>query len=624
VATVIDSLVVLLGLDAKQFRQEREKLTQESAALKSTLEADAQAGEAASTKAVKATAAEVKERIEALRQRRLEYAERQQLAKETAEAEKKARGQATKETIDDHKKVKGSYEDVARQALKTAAVLVSANGIKNYIAQTIEGYNQLKTAADNAGMSASALAAFGMVIERNGGNRAAAQSSMMGLAAAMQTWRTTGQASGDLRLGFANIGANLQDDPTAVFEKFSKWAEGKDKVRVAQVGRMLGFDEDSINMAMKGQKKFMEELKKSYELGVPSDKDVEKIRKFKSALAEMTQAIKGNANEMIVSGAEALTPYIEKLGVLIQKNPEATQGILGLGAAFAALGAIWTAIKVPVWLLRLLGIAAPAAGAGAAAAGGTAAAVTAPAWALPAAVTAVLGYAISPGNMGQENNEDEFMAGEFARHYGRGVPKYTQPRPAGAPGFWPTMPEGTTAERQAKAKAYFMSQGWSEHQASGMVAAMTAENDTLDPQRRNPRSAGKSHATGVGQWLAARQAVFKKWSGGVDVKDASFEMQLAFIQHELTQGEEAPAGRRIRNAKTARAASDAYLIHYMRPGGGLGGDQRRAERALPGIMSIGTVNIQTQATDAKGIATDFQKEMYNRVYVAQANSGVAP
>lgn len=195
--------------------------------------------------------------------------------------------------------------------------------------------------------------------------------------------------------------------------------------------------------------------------------------------------------------------------------------------------------------------------------------------------------------------------------------------------------------------------GWTKEQAAGITGSFLQENSTLDPSKSNP----KSGAYGIGQWLGPRVADFKKWSGH-DLNGSSIEEQLAFFQYEVTKGKEQDAGRRLRAAKTAEEAARIHSEAYERPGADeanvarrqrlaaqlAAGDRARNAQAVGSIPSgpaasapvsagsqtttsttevhIDNVNIQTQATDAEGIAKEIKPAMQKYSFATQANSGM--
>ena len=90
---------------------------------------------------------------------------------------------------------------------------------------------------------------------------------------------------------------------------------------------------------------------------------------------------------------------------------------------------------------------------------------------------------------------------------------------------------------------FFMDRGWSQAQATGIVANLQQESGL------NHKAENKNGMYGLAQWDTKRRAEFKKIMG-MDIKESKREHQLAFIQYELTQGKEKAAGDKLRATKT--------------------------------------------------------------------------
>lgn len=201
--------------------------------------------------------------------------------------------------------------------------------------------------------------------------------------------------------------------------------------------------------------------------------------------------------------------------------------------------------------------------------------------------------------------------------------------------------------------------GWSEAQSTGMVASLIQESD-LDPTKRNKESG----MFGIAQWDTSRRADFKAWSGKA-IEGSSLDEQLAFMNHELTKGKEQRAGQLLRMTKTAEEAARVHSEKYERPSNTgpyaanvprrqlIAGELMRQQRvasassamflpsgapaSAPAVnntnnnshqtststteVKIANVNIQTQATDAKGIAKEI-KPAIRFSFANQANTGL--
>ncbi|VTU36222.1 phage tail tip lysozyme [Variovorax sp. PBL-E5] len=120
---------------------------------------------------------------------------------------------------------------------------------------------------------------------------------------------------------------------------------------------------------------------------------------------------------------------------------------------------------------------------------------------------------------------------------------------------------------------FFKSKGWSEEQALGIAANLKQESNF------NAGAVGdKGSAYGLAQWHADRQGNFAKWAGK-NIRQATLEEQMGFVNYELTQGSEKKAGDALRNATDERQSASIVSRLYERPGDVEGDASRRANMA---------------------------------------------
>lgn len=117
------------------------------------------------------------------------------------------------------------------------------------------------------------------------------------------------------------------------------------------------------------------------------------------------------------------------------------------------------------------------------------------------------------------------------------------------------------SKARSQAMQYFMSEkggGWTKEQAAGIVSNLEAES------KFKTNSVGDDgQAYGIAQWHPDRQRMFAR-RFGKDIRQASFEEQLEFVNYELQTNEKA-AGDKLRNAKTPEEAGAIVSRHYERP-----------------------------------------------------------
>jgi hypothetical protein len=194
-------------------------------------------------------------------------------------------------------------------------------------------------------------------------------------------------------------------------------------------------------------------------------------------------------------------------------------------------------------------------------------------------------------------------------------------------------------KKQADAIAYFQSQGFSRNAAIGMAVNIGRES-AFDPHVTGDN--GKAY--GLGQWHPDRQANFAKFTG-MPIQGSSYQQQLAFYAHEVKQNKRL-MGMLSQQDITAPASAMAVSLINERPANGVIEAERRARmaqsvvtpyvgaRATGSVVKAGsgaatnevhinTINVQTKATDANGVAKGMQKAMRNNPLIAGSVTAAA-
>ena len=147
-----------------------------------------------------------------------------------------------------------------------------------------------------------------------------------------------------------------------------------------------------------------------------------------------------------------------------------------------------------------------------------------------------------------------------------------------------------------KAMKYFMSKGWTREQAAGIVGNLQHESN-MKTNIEGDKNNKKGSAWGIAQWRLERLAKFKEMYGK-DVKDASFEEQLDFVQWELTHSHSS-AGGLLQQATTADQAA-LVVDQYYEISDGKAITKRQANAlALMGITVGADTQMATNAVTAK-------------------------
>lgn len=680
-ATIIDSLLVTLGLDGSKFEAGRKKVDKG--------------------------------------------------LDETGDKADKA-GKKTKKAGDDGAK---GMEGLAKKAAGFLAIIGGTMAIKRFVEDTIASSAAIDRLSKNLGTTAEVVSSWSNAAELAGGSAQGLQGSMDMLSRAQTEMQLTGQ-SGLIpylsALGVAMADASGKARPVEdILLDLSGAFEKLPRTTANNLGRMMGIDEGTMNLLLKGRQEVELMVKRQKEFGAVSKEQAAQASKLQESLRRGKQTFEAWGRAILVEAApaiEKLLSMLDAFGTWVMDNKEAVQNFLlimavGLAAVAAAATPInlvvvavtalaaalallyqdyqtwkrggdslidwgkWepgikAAINGLTWIRNLLadvmyrGIAM-----GDAIVHGFAAALDSiklvkamlSDLAYRAAATAdILGavfhrdwararaaYAeLKQGNgapqqalveLNQDAAREAFALGEVVNGNGKPyAPEYRDDLGnARKTAETPTLEGG-----KKQAVDYFVAQGWSKEQAAGIAANLQRESMFA------PGAVGdKGAAYGIAQWHPDRQAEFARVFGK-PIQGSSLQDQLAFVQYELTKGQEQGAGAKLKTATSAAQAAGIISKNYERPAdtegeavrrgkladmlmqGSPGASQYAQAAGAPAIAAtqaprtaaqpastnnethIGEIKVYTAATDADGIAKDMGRSM-NYLFASQANYGLS-
>ena len=561
----------------------------------------------------------------------------------------------------DFDKGKSNVTSGLKDITKLLALIGGTAALKIFVRDMIESNAALERFSRNVGLSVQSVSAWSQATEQAGGSAAGLQGSIEMLSKAQTDLMFTGQSG--LLPYFSALGVAIADasgkarPATDIMADLAGKFEKMDRVTAHNMARSMGFDEGTVNLLLRGRAEVERMVARQKESTAVTKEQAEQSEKMREKIVLMKQ-------EFVAFGRELLAgamPVLEKLISVFRSIAEWARANKEFVGAFLTVIATGIA-AISIAALPLTGTVALIMGLGAAIAAlwqdyqvwqrGGQSLINWEYWdyGIHQSVRGILYLRnvmkdlwFSTVALGRAFaalwNHDWAAFKSAAKDVLSGNGK-SYSEPDRSPMARPSTPlfnrSGDTRQREGQAQRYFQSQGWTAAQAAGIVANLKRESAF------NPQAVGDGgKAFGLAQWHPDRQEEFKR-AFGKDIRNASLEEQLAFVQYELTQGREKAAGDRLRRASTANEAGAIVSQYYERPAA------QGAEAALRGSMAasagagvamagrgglfsshgnsssvennIGAVNVYTQATDAEGIAKDLGRAM-DYQFTAQADSG---
>jgi uncharacterized protein YukE len=604
VANIIDSLVVALGLDASNFEVGQKKTEDGLKSIEETAE----------------KTAEELENVELGLKKIRENADK--AAKEFESHQKRAAYMVTQ---------------VRDQILGLVAAFTAGKGFSSFLSDVTQTDAVAGRLAKNIGMSADQLTAWEAIVTQTGGTAEGAAGSLQGLVSQFQQLSLTGQSA--VVPYFRAVGVAIADSAGKMrpmkdilldlADRFSVM----DPARAQAFGAAMGIDYNTVNVLIKGRGAITALLAEQEKLGHANKKDTDAAIARQAAWRALIQSATDLGRKILTD----LTPALEQMmsalkafGEWAHRHPRIIE------AAFAAITAAVLALSGAM----VIGLAGTAITALITAFGALGTAVTVAAGPIGVAIAglSIAGYALV--------KHWDAISHWWDNLWGK---MSDAPKQVGNNGdISKLMGKMSDAPKQVGNNgdiSKLMGMGWTKEQATGIVANFVQESGG------NPNAVGDSgSAYGLGQWHSDRQANFAKFAGH-SIQTSTRDEQLAFANYELRYGTEQNAGRRLMQTATSEGAASVVSQYYERPAAKIVEIARRSgiakmlEKGTDNLVQSanaapvhhtsntsnsshtetninGPITIQTQATDAPGIARSIGQAIEQYSFVTQGNYGL--
>jgi len=541
------------------------------------------------------------------------------------------------------KEMTDGLRSVRNELLAFLGAIAGANGIKNFIVNTISANSALERTSRNLGMSAKELAAWQLANEKAGGSIEGMTAQLKESAEAAAKFRGgQGIAEGMKWLQFyagKEIDADTLKDQTkyllARADAIKHVRETQGEAAGMLAAKNMGISEDTYNLLKQGSSAVDQLRREQDKLAEAQAKNAPKAEELRQKWNDLTHQFEAMAIQIMPQ----LIPILEKFANwLISVIPQIESFTRDLDATLEPIGGVKTLIaaliglKIAAFTKDLLGLAGALGQVGGSASIlgrlGLIGAAGAGGWAigqeinkhltdedkndigrfvaktmalfgskeakealaineggkLPSNVTPIRPRASSAGlpRGMRNNNPGNIEYGKFAIAHGA----------TGSDGrfaIFPTMEAGKAAQRAL---------------LSGYLAKGT---DTIGKVIAKYAPAGENNTSAYAAAVAKRT--------GIGVNDKLTESQIAAVSDAMFRHENGAAWDQRKVLAAANLPSGASIA--ARATGTVSNSNSATD------IKINNVTIQTQATDAKGIAGDFMSEMGKFNYATNANTGVA-
>lgn len=267
-ATIIDALVVELGLDASKFTGSQKTAVQKLSDL-----------EKAGDKTEKAT-------------RKVEKA-----SKDAAH----------------------SIDNLSRTVASFLAIIGGTVALKNWISDFIDSNAQLERLSKNLGLSVPTISAWSNATEKLGGSASALQGTLDMLSKSQTQLMITGESNllpymSALGISLADVHGKARPVDEILLDLADRFSK-LDRTTANNLGRMMGLDQGTMNLLLRGRKELELEIKRQKEQTTVTKEQAAQAQKFQTQITGLKQRFEALGRSLLMEAA----PYLEKLLTLFEK-----------------------------------------------------------------------------------------------------------------------------------------------------------------------------------------------------------------------------------------------------------------------------------------------------------------
>lgn len=663
--TVIDELVVKLGIDASKFKSDAERTQGDITRVSRSAVQSGKSLEESLGKSQQATQRSLKEGVEVGRQSALQF---------------------------------------SKFRLEVAALfttLATGFGLKSFLRDIANTEASTGRLATNIGMSTGELNAWQEAATRNGGSADATGQSLLGLTQQFQQLALTGQSA--VVPYFRALGVSISDADGEMRPMADILLDLSDKFknmtpqRANAFGAALGLDQGTITLLRQGREAVQQYLTEARKIGVISDEDAQAGIKFQQTLANFEQALRSLGRVIGNDLMPIFEEYINTITTWLSdpNNKEFVAKEVHEDIEKFAAGIKYVIDTVNSWHLTATDLAEYIGGAWVVLMLSGLAPVSAALVTITAAFLALktIPRFFDPKEWSNNSIFWHLMSKEDQLKY----PDSPESRKARGeaeidpnsislmhPSTWggAQLKGAATDERKATVRDKLSQDlGISKDAASGIVAPLNAESNIAGINEKNPTVPGSRGGFGWAQWTGPRRDDFEAYARQRGLDPKSDEANYGFLVEELKSKYPSVLQQLRRGDITPTEAANIVTRQYIVPGvpgqadfeskvqGHISGaeDVSRIDLSKPSGMEglkkglppalidnsvghwifgdaqkaaltnrqvasnssstetniTGPITINTQAKDADGMARDVSASLRKYSYVATANTGLA-
>jgi hypothetical protein len=226
----------------------------------------------------------------------------------------------TKKVEKASKEAAHSIDNLSQTVASFLAIIGGTVALKNWVSDFIDSNAQLDRLSKNLGLGVSTISAWSNATEKLGGSASALQGTLDMLSKSQTQLMITGESNllpymSALGISLADVNGKarpVDDILLDLADRFSRL----DRTTANNLGRMMGLDQGTMNLLLQGRKELELEIQRQKEQTAVTKEQAAQAQKFQTQIAGIKQQFQALSRSLFMEAA----PYLEKFFDLLQRG----------------------------------------------------------------------------------------------------------------------------------------------------------------------------------------------------------------------------------------------------------------------------------------------------------------
>lgn len=231
----------------------------------------------------------------------------------------------------DGKRSANYFASLKNEIIGVVLAIAGARSMGGLIADMVTGAAATGRLALNLGMATEQVSAWEGAVRSMGGTAADAQSALALLNNEFQQRRLTGQLPHAAELAALGIPLNQMTDPNTLLMSLAERSQHMDRQQFVARMQGIGLPDSVINTLVRGRRAVQDLLDEQRRLGVVTDRDARAAIEFERVWANLTTQLRGDLRPALTWLLETGLPFVR------EHMSEVAGGAAVMGVAIAAM-----------------------------------------------------------------------------------------------------------------------------------------------------------------------------------------------------------------------------------------------------------------------------------------------